>query len=133
MAGLGLQFQLALRIASRCVGCVEAPTCTQPSSYSGRAISARIPPWDAGLQPSHAEVAAYHHLRLAEKAAVAIGFVAEREADQVVSDPHRDEAPGGEPIHEQTIPGDEHVAEQVREIVVALPLLPFELAAARRG
>jgi len=86
----------------------------------------------AGLQPSRAEVAAYHRLRLAEKAAVAIGFVAEREADQVVSDPHRDEAPGGEPVRGQAVPGGEHVIEQVCEIVVALPLLPLELAAARR-
>ena len=108
--------------------------CAQPRSYSGRAISARVPPWVlAGLQPSRAEVAAYHRLRLAEKAAVAIGFVAEREADQVVSDPHRDEAPGGEPVRGQAVPGGEHVVEQVREIVVALPLLPLELAAARRG
>ena len=87
----------------------------------------------AGLQPSRAEVAAYHRLRFAEKAAVTIGFVTEREADQVVSDPHRDEAPGGEPVRGQAVPGGEHVVEQVREIVVALPLLPLELAAAQRG
>ena len=50
---------------------------------------------------------------------VAIGFVAERESDQVVGDPHRDEAPGGEPVRGQAVPGGEHVVEQVREIVVA--------------
>ena len=131
--GVGVAVRVGGRITSRCGRCAEAPRCTKPSSYSGRAVSVRVPPWDAGLQPSRAEVAAYHRLRFAEKAAVAVGFVAEREADQVVSDPHRDEAPGGEPVRGQAIPGGEHVVEQVREIVVALPLLPFELAAARRG
>src|SRR5262245_5833585 len=115
-------------------GCAEAPGCSQPSFYSGRAISVMAPPWVvAGCQPSRAEVAADHRLRLAEKGAVAVGFVAEREADQVVSNPHRDEAPGGEPVRGQAVPDGEHVVEQVREIVVALPLLPLELAAARRG
>src|SRR5262249_26474861 len=104
----------------------SSPSAAHPAAYV-------LIPSDAEHQPSRAEVAAYHHLRLAEKAVVAIGFVAEREADQVVSDPYRDEAPGGEPVRGQAIPGGEHVAEQVREIVVALPLLPLEFAAARRG
>src|SRR5258708_34053631 len=68
--GLGLQFPLALRITSRCGGCAEAPRCTQPSSYSGRAISARDPPWDvAGIPLTRAAVAAYLRIRHADEQA----------------------------------------------------------------
>jgi hypothetical protein len=52
----------------------------------------------AGLPPLHAEVAADHRLRLAEKAAVAVGLVAERQADEVIGDLDGDQAPGGKSV-----------------------------------
>src|SRR5260370_7907924 len=133
MAGVGVAVSVGAPHHITLRGCAEALSALSPArtqvvrSRRGPAVGC------SSLQPSRAEVAAYHRLRLAEKAAVAIGFVSEREADQVVSDPHRDEASGGEPVRGQAVPGGEHVVEQARAIVLALALLPLELAPARRG